>query len=182
MRVIIHGMVTRNGLFAQLKSPLGLPLEAEKQSIRSQALNFLRPKKRNLYNIHYLIHAVNLYIIIFLLLVTSKRGSPEDALVPMMFTASSMMRERRRKRSQLQRRTPTPPPPPPPPPPAFQWEQYVGEGSSCRVTHVNMQASFLPLLLWCRRAVQTYVGGQSEAVWEREAGPRVNILALHFWV
>ena len=145
MRVIIHGMVTRNGLFAQLKSPLGLPLEAEKQSIRSQALNFLRPKKRNLYNIHYLIHAVNLYIIIFLLLVTSKRGSPEDALVPMMFTASSMMRERRRKRSQLQRRTPTPPPPPPPP--AFQWEQYVGEGSSCRVTRVNMQASFLPLLL-----------------------------------
>ena len=41
-------------------------------------------------------------------LVTSKMGSPEDSLVPTMFTVSSIRRERRRKRSQLQWRTPTP--------------------------------------------------------------------------
>ena len=42
----------------------------------------------------------------------------------------------------------------------------VGKDSS----HEIMRGGFLPLL-WCRRAVQTYVGGQSEAVWERQAGP-----------
>ena len=47
------------------------------------------------------------YIITYI--VTSKRGSPEEVLVPMMFTASSMRRLSRRKRSQLQWRTPTPP-------------------------------------------------------------------------
>ena len=47
------------------------------------------------------------YIVTYI--VTSKRGSPEEVLVPMMFTASSMRRLSRRKRSQLQWRTPTPP-------------------------------------------------------------------------
>ena len=58
-------------------------------------------------------------------LVTSKRGSPEEALVPMMLTASSMRRLRRRKRTQLHCRTPTPS--------SFQWEENgTRESSSCQ--------------------------------------------------
>ena len=71
-------------------------------------------------------------------LVTSKRGSPEETLVPMTLTASSMIRLRRRKRSQLQRRTVTPP--------SFQC--VAREGSSCKLPHlffdVVMQSKPMP--------------------------------------
>ena len=43
----------------------------------------------------------------------------------------------------------------------------IGEGS---LLCENTQGCVVPLL-WCRREVQIYVGGQSEAVWERQAGP-----------
>ena len=70
--------------------------------------------------------------------VTSKKGSPEEALVPMTMTASSMIRLRRRKRSQLQRRTVTPP--------SFQC--VARESSSCKLPHlffhVVMQSKPMP--------------------------------------